>query len=183
VSRRGEAKSVALRAGQRLTVAPGLPLVPRPRAPNLLADPGLEAGGRGWKGFEGAPVPAHPELRIVSAPVRRGKAALRVGDAAPGQLSLGVPVEPGTTYEFEGWAAFPEGGAWGFAIVWLDATGNWKSWVKSDPLPTLDGPRGWTRWHGRFTAPPRAKTVWISLFRVRPGTAVFDDFRIAPIPR
>jgi hypothetical protein len=183
VSRRGEAKSLLLRAGQQASVAPGVPLVPRPRGPNLLPDPGLEAGGRGWKGFEGGPAPVHPELRTVSSSARRGKAALRVGDGAPGTLSLGVAVEPGTTYEFEGWAKFPDGGSWGMSIVWLDATGNWKAWVKSDPLDDLQGPRDWTRWSGRFTAPPRAKTVWIALYRVRPGTAIFDDFRIAPIPR
>jgi hypothetical protein len=183
VIRPGDAQALTVRAGQLVLVGPGLPFARRIRPPNLLADPGFEGGGVGWRGFEGGPTPVGPDARVVAGAAHRGKAALRFGDAAPDNFSLGVAVEPGTAYEFEGWTMLPEGGAWAVTIVWLDATGNWKSWVKADDLGILAGPRGWTRWHGSLIAPPRARTAWIALNRVRPGTALFDDFRIAPIPR
>lgn len=183
VTRRGDQKALSLRAGQSIQVGAGLPFAASARAANLLSDPGFEAGGRGWKGFEGSPPSFGPELRLSQSPVHRGKSSLHVTEGFQGNFCQGVSVTPGSVYEFEGWVKIPESGAWGMSVVWLDETGNWKAWVRADNLPTMAGARDWTRWSGRFAAPARAKTAWIVIYGSKPGAAFFDDFHVGQISR
>jgi ferric-dicitrate binding protein FerR (iron transport regulator) len=182
VTRRSDGKGLTLRAGQVFSVGPGQPFAARLRAPNLLSDPGFEAGGRGWRGFEGRPPPLGPGVSLVPGG-HRGKVAIQLADGFQGTLTQGVAVEPGATYEFEAFMKLAGPGSWGMSVVWLDETGNWKAWVKADNFPVLTGPRDWTRWSGSFTAPPRAKTAWVVVYTSQPGAACFDDFYIGLISR
>lgn len=183
VSRRGDPRGYSLRGGQSVSVAPGQPLAVKVRAPNLLSDPGFEFGGRGWKGFEGRAPSFGPELRAIAAPVHRGKAALQAAEDFQSNFCQGVAVEAGAVYDVEAWVKIPGAGSWGMTVVWLDETGNWKAWAGASNLPKVDGPADWTRVSGRFTAPPRAKTGWITVYPVKSGAAIFDDFSFSLISR
>ena len=157
--------------------------------PNLLLDPGFEAGGSGWQGVDSL------GRGLDSTQVHGGLASQRISATSLGSRVVyqDVSVAAGTVYDAEGWAAtdgLVDGEA-ALDILWLDGSGFGDSVPPQDVLGSelvgmVNGTNGWTPFSGSFASPAGTVVARVQL-RVAPeptdlGSGWFDDlvFPLAP---
>lgn len=169
LTRGADGRGVDVASGFYAVAAAGVELVARPLPKNLLADPGFESGGQGWRW----PLP------VEGKSVRSGVRAQRI-DAEPQLVenSQDVPVVPGATYAASAWIKTNglDGAGAALGFLWLDAAGRI---VRRDALRAAAGTRPWSKVSGTYVAPPVAvKVRFMAVVEAEPdgaGAAWFDD--------
>jgi len=184
LTRLSDRKFVDVAGGYAATAGSG-PLQVKPLPPNLLADGGFEEGGRKWFSGQLGSKDFVKDGRVVSSPVRRGARSLAIIGRGEHIIRQGIAVEPGMTYEVEGWLKAAEGaGDAGIALIWYPSSQS-DSWIKVEELADGLDVREWTRCSGRFTAPPGATWAWVTLAfggNLDTGRAWFDDVTLSKRP-
>ncbi|RME76126.1 MAG: hypothetical protein D6784_06525, partial [Chloroflexi bacterium] len=174
--------------GDALPVAPAPPLTVRDLtqagaddAPNLLPNPGFEAGQRGWSPLAASRV----EMEVVNQTTHSGRRALEIrsqkNNGRGAIISDPIPVTPGARYRVSGYFQVEFGyvDETGTPIFWQDelyngermVTGLYLQWLDADGTPLDETPQlavalHWNAqtWHKisrELTAPPEAEAVQI----------------------
>ncbi len=205
VTRKSDRWSIPLREGQYASVEAGRVPTARPLPPNLVADPGFEADGKGWEGifnrllgrnFGGVSVTtdgAHSGSRGVQLVTHPAVGYDR-------EVYQDFAVAPGDGVEVAGWLRTAGIGGKGvrLSLLWigssaplgsdLSTTLRTKGLVlREDVAGIRTGSTEWTRLATRAVAPPQAKQVRVLLYADvdtgGPATAWFDDLILRRIQK
>lgn len=150
---------------------------------NLLADPGFENRGVGWRKVH------YGGRSVVATKAHSGTKSqqMLVSTRYTREVYQDVPIRPGTPYDAAGWVkTIGVRGRAGSSIslVWLTAKGTV---LRTDVLGVLLGTNNWTRLAGRYMAPANAVMARFRLFTgTNPdgrGAAWFDDHALIPARR
>lgn len=198
VTRRSDRWSIPLREGQLAVVEAGKLPVARALGPNLVADPGFEAGGKGWGGIWNRAMGRNYGGVDVAAGILR-----LTTERTPGwdrEVFQDFPVAPGESVEAAGWLKLSGVGGKGvrLSLVWLSASGDFLEdltaslrskgvVLREDEAGGLAGTSDWTRLAARVVAPAGAKQVrmlvYVDADPSGPANAWLDDALLRRVPR
>lgn len=175
--RRSDGRALTVMAGHTAVAAPGKSLS-RSRfvGPNLLQDPGFEAGGKIWNTFDprGDQIVRNPHTGGLAQEVTSG------AGIAENEVYQDVRVAPGVAYWARAWVKCDDvqgGGEVRVFINWHDSAGTL---IQADSnLGRFRKKRDWTFVAGRFTAPAGATTARFYLHVGGTAKAWFDDVYLA----
>ena len=204
-TRKSDRWSVSLREGQCTSIEAGRLPVAKPLPPNLLAEPGFEADGKGWEGVFNRSLGRNFGGVLVTPEVFHsgGRSLQLITQPTFGydrEVYQDFAVAPGDIFEAAGWLRTAGIGGKGvsLSLLWLGTAGglanDLSSTIKAKGLVLREdlaglrtGTTEWTRIAARAVAPPAAKQVRLLLYAdVDPGgpaTAWFDDLILRRTPK
>jgi hypothetical protein len=198
VTRRSDRWSIPLREGQVAVVEAGKLPVARALGPNLVADSGFEAGGKGWGGIWNRSMGRnYGGVDVVAGVLRLAT------ERTPGwdrEVFQDFTVAPGETVEAAGWLKTSAVGGKGvrLSLVWLSASGDFLEnlsatlrskgvVLREDEAGSLAGTNDWTRLAARAVAPAGARQVrmlvYVDADPSGPANAWLDDAVFRRFPR
>ena len=150
--------------------------------PNLVANPGFEAGLRGW---QVTTTPTTPGKALVTMESHSGKGALLMDASAAGwevgAWSDPIPVQGGTRYRFGVWVKQTAGyGQYKAVLDWRDAVGKHLSY--SNDWAGNNCPREYTLHGGDFAAPAAATQAVLMIGFAKGSAGLMDDFSLTALP-
>jgi len=164
------------------------PLPSLTTGPNLLTDPGFEAGGADWQNSSA------PGRSVDPGQVQSGNFAERIDASSASDLTVyqDIAVTAGKIYGAEGAISSQDLDALGalVEVLWLEASGLPEVPPPADllgtaPIGGINGTLGWTTVTGTITAPVGATIARVQLrVAVEPdgvGAAWFDDIGLAEV--